>query len=596
MGAGIAAAGAALLALGPATAEYRNNQAKLETAFKAAGGTARTASQTYKDLYRVLGDDGQTTEAANHLAKLTTNQKYLSEWTDICQGVYATFGDSLPIESLTEAANETAKTGALTGALADALNWAGVNEDKFQESLDKCNTEAEREQLIRETLNGLYQETAAIYEKNNATVLAQNEANAKLQETLAKLGEAMAPVVTAFTAFASEALAVVTPYVQDLAEKYGPKLQQALGKVAEYVEKAMNAIKNNWGTITTIAAVIGGIVAAIGLYNTVAAVKAAMDAAQVATLGGLIAAYAAQAVAMTAALAPYIAIVAAIAAVIAIIVVCVKHWDEIKEAAAKAWEYVKKKTSEAKDAVVKKFDEIKENITEKVDAAKRAVSDKFNEIKANITEKVSSAKETVVSRFNEIKNGITNKINETKNNVSSKFDEIKTNITTKIESTRSNVLGIFDKIKSGITDKINNAKDAVSTAISRIKSIMNFSWSLPKLKLPHISISGKFSINPPSVPKFSISWYKLGGVFDKPTLFGYGGNLGGLGEDGAEAVVPLERNTKWLDKIATMLNEKMGGGAPIVLQVDGKTFAQISVDSINQLTKQTGSLPLKIYG
>ena len=118
---------------------------------------------------------------------------------------------------------------------------------------------------------------------------------------------------------------------------------------------------------------------------------------------------------------------------------------------------------------------------------------------------------------------------------------------------------------------------------------MDFKWELPKLKLPSISIQGKFSLNPPSVPKFSISWHKLGGVFDAPTLFGYGGNVHGLGEDGAEAIVPLEKNTQWLDRIAERLQ---GGNIPIVLQVDGKTFAQISVNSINQLTKQTGNLPL----
>ena len=143
-GTALVAVGAALLALGASTQEYRNEQAKLITAFEAAGGSATEAKETYNDLYRVLGDGGQAVEAANHLAKLTTEEKALNEWTTICQGAYATFGASLPIEGLTEAANETAKTGALTGSLADALNWAGVNEDAFQESLDKCNTEAPR--------------------------------------------------------------------------------------------------------------------------------------------------------------------------------------------------------------------------------------------------------------------------------------------------------------------------------------------------------------------------------------------------------------------------------------------------------------------
>ena len=151
MGVGIAAAGAALLALGASTEEYRNQQAQLITAFETAGASAETAKETYNELYRVLGDGGQAQEAAQHLAKLTTEEKALNEWTTICQGVYATFGASLPIEGLTEAANEPAKVGTLTGSLADALNWAGINEDAFQASLDACNTEAEREALIRET-------------------------------------------------------------------------------------------------------------------------------------------------------------------------------------------------------------------------------------------------------------------------------------------------------------------------------------------------------------------------------------------------------------------------------------------------------------
>ena len=119
-GAAVAGAAAALLALSASTMEYRTAQAKLNAAFETAGSSAEQAKTTYNDLYRVLGDGDVAVEAANHLAKLTTNQQDLSEWTNICQGVYATFGDSLPIEGLAEAANETAKTGALTGSLADA--------------------------------------------------------------------------------------------------------------------------------------------------------------------------------------------------------------------------------------------------------------------------------------------------------------------------------------------------------------------------------------------------------------------------------------------------------------------------------------------
>ena len=193
--AAITGAVAAMTALAEETREFRNNQAKLQAAFETAGASAETATKVYDELYRVLGDDGQATEAANHLAKLTTNEKELSQWTTVCQGVYATFGDSLPIEGLTEAANETAKTGKLTGVLADALNWAGIKEDDFQESLDKCNTEAQREQKIRSTLIKTYQNSSNAYEKNNKNVLKANEAQNKLNKAMAKAGNTVEPVV-----------------------------------------------------------------------------------------------------------------------------------------------------------------------------------------------------------------------------------------------------------------------------------------------------------------------------------------------------------------------------------------------------------------
>ena len=571
IGVSIAAAGTALLTLGASTKDYRAEQAKLTSAFDKAGASADTAKQVYNDLYRVLGESDTSVEAANHLAQMTTNQKELSEWTNICQGVYATFGDSLPIEGLTESANETAKVGQVTGSLADALNWAGISEDEFNGKLAACNTEAEREKLIRETLSKTYDEAAGKYEKTAAKVLAQNEAQAKLQETMGKLGEAVAPVVTAFTSFANEALAAVLPYIQQLAEQYGPTLQTALEGVAEAVGKTMGFIAEHWEILAGMAAVIAGIAAAIGIYNAVAAVKAAMDAAQVATLGALITAYLAQAAAMLVAIAPYALIVAAIAAVIAIIVLCIKHWDDIKAAVAKAWEFIKEKTKAAVDAVVGFFQNMITSVSNKVEEIKSAVSSKFEAIKTGISQKVKAAKDAVVNVFT----------------------TMKTSMSEKISSAKTTILGIFNSIKSGITEKINGAKEAVKTAIDKIKGFFNFKWELPKIKLPHISIKGKFSLDPPSVPKFSISWNALGGVFDKPTLFSYGNSLQGLGEDGAEAVVPLEKNTQWLDKIAEKLASKQGN-IPIVLQVDGKTFAKTSIDSINQLTKQTGSLGLVV--
>ena len=621
----IAAAGTALIALGASTQEYRNEQAKLVSAFEAAGSSAAVAKDTYNDLYRVLGDGGQATEAANHLVKLTTNEKELSEWTNICKGIYATFGDSLPIEGLTEAANETAKVGQVTGPLADALNWAGISEDKFNESLAACANEQEREALIRKTLNGLYDDAATKFETNNKQVLKQNEAQAKLQETMAKLGEAVAPVVTAFTNFANQALAVVTPYIQELSDKYMPALEEVLGKVSEALGTALNFVIQHKEILAVIGGVIATVVTAIGLYNAVAAVKAAMDAAQVATLGALVTAYAAQAAAMVVAIAPYVAIVAAISAVIAIIVVCIKHWDDIKAAAVKAWEGIKSAWAKAGewfkgivDSIKKAFDGIGEwfknlfakawegiksawsgvkdwfrSLLEGIKSIWQVVKDWFKTLFSNAWDGIKSAWSGVKSWFSDLWNGIKSVYSA----VSGWFSSIFTNAYNGIRNAFSGITGFFSgiwndiknifsnvgtAIASGIRGAVSGAVNAVlSTAANIINgfiSSINFAIRIIN-RIPGVHISRIRELNIPAMAQ--------GGVVDSATL-------AMIGENGKEAVVPLENNLEWLNKLAGMLNERMGGNTPIVLQVDGKTFAQISCDSINQLTRQRGSIPLVI--
>lgn len=200
----------ALGSIAEATREYRTEMGKLETAFATAGYATEAAKKTYEELYAFMGEEDTAVEAANHLAKLTDNEQDLQKWTNICTGVFATFGDSLPIEGLTEAANETAKVGQVTGPLADALNWAGVSEDEFNESLAKCTTEQERQALITETLNGLYTDASKKYKDVNADVMAANKAQSKLNDAMAGLGEMVEPVSTKLKNMAAEALTAFT--------------------------------------------------------------------------------------------------------------------------------------------------------------------------------------------------------------------------------------------------------------------------------------------------------------------------------------------------------------------------------------------------
>ena len=242
MGAAIGAAGAAFLGLAEETREARENMGKLETSFTTAGHSAEAAKDTYTELYGILGDDGQATEAAAHLAKLTNSEQELAQWTDICTGVYATFGDSLPIENLTEAANETAKTGAITGGLADALNWAGVSEDQFQAKLDACTSEQERQALITETLNGLYSEAADKYKEVNGDIIAAQKATASLNDAMAALGAIAEPIVTKLKQLAADLLQQITPFISLIGEGLTGALEGAEGAAQQFSEGLLGLV------------------------------------------------------------------------------------------------------------------------------------------------------------------------------------------------------------------------------------------------------------------------------------------------------------------------------------------------------------------
>ena len=200
------------------TEEYRIAQGKLNTAYEAAGYSAQTASTAYNEFYRILGDTDTATEASQLLSKLVQSEEDVTRWTRIAAGVSGTFGDSLPIEGLIEAANETARTGTVTGVLADALNWAaregetfGVTmranteaneswnkavqeaesaEDYFNLALQNCGSQAERNQLIMSTLAASYEGAADAFYRNNEQLVQARANQAAVNTVTAKLGSA----------------------------------------------------------------------------------------------------------------------------------------------------------------------------------------------------------------------------------------------------------------------------------------------------------------------------------------------------------------------------------------------------------------------
>lgn len=194
---------------------------------------------------------------------------------------------------------------------------------------------------------------------------------------------------------------------------------------------------------------------------------------------------------------------------------------------------------------------ISSTVSSKISAARSAVSSATSTITSVASSAWSSVSSATSSKWESVRSTISSKLSSAKSTVSSLMSGITSTMSSGLSSALSTVTGKFSSIYSTISSKMSAARDAVGNAISALKSKFNFSWSLPHLKLPHVSISGSFSINPPSVPHFGISWYKDGGILTRPTIFGAAGNnlLAG-GEAGAEAVVPLA--TLW-DKLETMI-------------------------------------------
>lgn len=268
------------------TEEYRAAQGKLNTAFEAAGYGAEAAQAAYGAFYGILGDTDTATEASQLLAKLSDSTEDISKWTDIAAGVYGTFGDSLPVEGLIEASNETAKVGQVTGVLADALNWAGISEDAFNEALAQCSSESERNQLIMDTLSGTYDEASDAFYQNNAALVASRDAQAQMDAALAGLGETIAAVKTSLTADFLPAISQVITAFSGLlsgAEGADAAFSQAVGGLVQKVAEQLPAFLS-MGT-SVLSALASGIIQSL---PTLAAAALEIIASIVTALGDLL--------------------------------------------------------------------------------------------------------------------------------------------------------------------------------------------------------------------------------------------------------------------------------------------------------------------
>lgn len=433
--------------------------------------------------------------------------------------------------------------------------------------------------------------------------------------------------------------AVVGSNFLDIAVQAVKKLADVVQGLADKVPGVIQWFNEYKGVLAGVAAVIGIVTTAYGLFNTVQAIKSAMNAAEVTSLGALVAAKWADVAATAAMLAPYIAIVAAIAAVAAGVIYCYNHFETFRNIVngvaewiqtnlVAAFEFLKpyieaivsavgELVSAIGDRLMQAFMWIVTKITEVYNssspivqaiktlftthfeniktvittvfnviktvvstvltvirqiiqtitaaingdwsgvwngiksifstiwnAIKSIVTTVINGVKSVISNTLNAIKSVVSSVLNSIKSVFSSAWNGIKSTVSSVINGVKSTISSGLNAAKSTVTNVLNSIKNAFSNILNGAKNVVSNVINKIKGFFNFSWSLPKLKLPHVTISGKFSLTPPSVPKFGISWYRKAMdepyLFTKPTLFDVNpatGTAKGAGEAGDEVMI-----------------------------------------------------------
>lgn len=536
-----AAIGGAFIATIESTREYRKEMGMLESAFDEAGHSSKDAKDTYSELNAVLGDSGQAVEAAQHIAKIAENEQDLSTWTNIATGVYSEFGEAIPIESLAEASLETQKSGELTGALVDALVWAGHSEDEFQKKLDKCTNEQERQDLIMNTLNDTYKDAASTYKETNKDVLEAEKANARLADAFAKIGEVGEPILTVIKEKIAELMEVAVPKIESFIEK---------------IKDATQWVKDNEQTIQTWVGIILGATAAIGTFllilnwgSIMGAAANAINIVRTAILG------------MNAAMLanPIGLIVALIVGLVATFIYLWNNVDGFKAFWLKAWDTIKDSASKAWEGIKKALGNIGTWFKEKFNQALKAGKDAWEGIK--------KAWNGAKSFFSGIWTGIKNVFGSVGSWLSNTFKKAWTNIKSVFSGWGSFFGGLWAQIKSkfssigsslgksmgsAVKSGLNKVLSTIEKTINNGIGLINSAIKLAN-KLPGIDVG--------TVKKLSLPRLATGGVLKK-------GQVGLLEGSGAEAVVPLEKNTQWIDKVASQFEGKFADNSILIDKIN----------------------------
>lgn len=493
---GVVGAATALTGLAASQEEAIQQSGQLETAWVSAGGTAEQASSTYAMFYRILGQSDTATEASQNLARLTTNEQELQQWTNIAAGAYATFGDALPLENLAEAAQETAHTGTVTGGLADALNWSTASaeqwsaalsghssaqaafnqavaegqtkEDAFNAALAACGSEQERSQLITETLTGLYADAGRQYQETNKDLLASRDAQNEMNQSMQELGEAALPVKTAVTEIGTSLLNTLAPALEAVTGWYknlSPEQQTlvnnlalgavAFGGVTTAIGKTMEAAEGVGSAFKTAGELWGGAKKLMGDTGFLSKIGTGFSniVTKAGGLGGMLTGT------LSSGWMGFTGLIAAhpiglgVAAVSAAV-------------AGLTWFFTQTETGK----------QMWSDFTGWISEKWQAVQDFF----AGVPEFWGGIWEQVSTGVSDFCTGVGEKWEQLKQGASDTWENLKTGASNAWESLKTNTANAFSNIAQNVQNDMNTAKTVGSSAAGALQAAMNGDWNTAK--------------------------------------------------------------------------------------------------------------------
>lgn len=416
------------------TMEYQRIMASLETSSQHAGYTAEQTEASYRQLYQVLGDEQSSATALANLQALGLSQSDLTTLIDASIGAWATYGDSIPIDSLAEAINETAQVGTVTGTFADVLNWAGTSEDEFNDKLAACTTEQERMQLIMDELSrqGL-PEMAEAFRENNAALIETNDAQAQMQDAMSKTAEAVMPLAAAITSGLASALDALQPAIQFIVDN-----------------------------IETVVAGIGAFMAVMAVGKIVSFVK------EIGSLGGAI---------MSLAGGPIGLIATAVAAAVAAIVYLWNNCEGFREAITTIGEGIRTAVSAVVEFIKTVFSALVEffsTIIENIKVGWSGLTEFFTTLFSNIALVIQTVWSGIVTFFTTIAEGV----KAVWNGVTEFFTMIFMNAVTAVQTVWGGIVVFFSGIWSGIQSAFSTVVSFFTSIFTSAKQAVENQWSM----------------------------------------------------------------------------------------------------------------------